>query len=77
MATAASMHSELGQIVYAGSNFQHPVQFHSSKEGPIHTVQNWPRSDLDGPVRFEPNRCGPGLIWMAQSGFGQTDVAQI
>ena len=36
----------------------------------------WPRSDLDGPVRFWPNRCGPDLIWMAWSGFGLTDVAQ-
>ena len=32
------------------------IQF--SKEGPDHTVQNWPRSSLGGLVRFGPNASG-------------------
>ena len=58
MAFAASMRPELGQILYAGSNFPHPIQFCSSKEGPDHSAQNWPGSDLDGLVRFWPNASG-------------------
>ena len=50
---------ESGQIIYAGSDFLHPVWFLSSKEGPDHTVQNWPRSDLDGLFRFWLNASGP------------------
>ena len=30
-----------------------------SKEGPNHIVQDWPRSDPDGLVRFWPNTSGP------------------
>ena len=42
-----------------GSNFLRPVQFCSSKEGLDQIVQNQPRSDLDGLVRFWPNESGP------------------
>ena len=52
MAAVANVQLESGRIVYAGSDFQHPIQFCSSKEGPDHIVQNRPRSDLDGLVRF-------------------------
>ena len=38
----------------AGSDFPHPFQFHFSKEGMGHTVQNQPRSGLDGLVRVWP-----------------------
>ena len=42
-----------------GSNFLHPVQFCSFKEGLDQIVQNQPRSDLDGLVRFWPTESGP------------------
>ena len=42
MAIKASVQPESGRIVYAGSDFQHPFQFHFSKEGMGHTVQNQP-----------------------------------
>ena len=45
--------------VYARSNFLHPIRFHSCKEGPDHTVQNRPRSNLDGLVRLGPDGSGP------------------
>ena len=52
--------------VYARSDFLHSIQFHSRKEGPDHTVQNRPRSDLDGLVRFGPNGSGPETSWCAR-----------
>ena len=36
----------------------HPIQFHSSKEGMDHIVQNQPGSNLDALVRAWPNTCG-------------------
>ena len=44
----ASMQPESGRIIYPGSNFPHPFQFHFSKEGKDHIVQNRPGSSLDG-----------------------------
>ena len=38
--------------------FLHPIWLHSSKEDPDQTLQNQPRSDLDGLVRFGANTCG-------------------
>ena len=58
MAITASIQPKLGWIVYAGSIFLHPIQFHFSKEGLNHFVQNRPGSWLDGLVRFWPNRSG-------------------
>ena len=59
-----------GYIIYAGSDFPHPFELRLSKEGMDHTVQNQPRSDLDGLVRVWPNasgleasRCSAGIIW--------------
>ena len=46
---------EMGWIVYAGSNFPHPIWFHFSKEGIDHIMQNWLRSNLDGLVMDWPN----------------------
>ena len=40
MAIPASVQPESGRIVYAGSDFPHPMQFHFFKEGPDHIVQN-------------------------------------
>ena len=54
MAIKASVQPELGQIIYARSDFTHPIWFSSSKEGMDHTVQNQPGSNLDGLVRFWP-----------------------
>ena len=61
----ASMQSESGQILYAGSNFLHPFQLHFSKEGIDHSVQNQPRSNLDGLVRVWPNTSGLEASWCA------------
>ena len=58
----ASMQLESGWIVYAGSDFQHPVQFFS-EEGPDH-------------INFLLCKTGPDPIWMAWSGFSQTHLAQ-
>ena len=55
-------------------DFRHPIRFRSSKEGPDHFVQDWPRSDLDVLVRFWPNASGPDPIWMSWPGFGQTHL---
>ena len=74
MAITASVQPESGRIVYTRSDFPHPFQFRSSKEGMDHTVQNRPRSDLDGLVRVWPNASGleasrcAGIIWL---GFWQ------
>ena len=43
MAVTASVRSESGRIVYAGSDFPHPIQLRFSKEGMDHIV--W--TDLD------------------------------
>ena len=40
MAIVANKQPELGRILYAGSNFPHPIQFCPSKEGPDHSVRN-------------------------------------
>ena len=61
----ANVQAESGQIVFAGSNFPHPILFHSSKEVLDHFVQNCPRSDLDGLVRFWPNASGLEACWCA------------
>ena len=43
------------RIRYAGSKFSHMIQFHSSKDGPDHFLQNQPGSNLDRLVWFCPN----------------------
>ena len=48
-----------GRIVYAGSDFPHPIRFRFPKDGLDHTVQNRPGSDLDGLVRVWLNSSGP------------------
>ena len=48
-----------GRIIYARSNFAHPIWFRSSKEDLDHIVQNQPGCDLDGVVRFWPNTQDP------------------
>ena len=48
------------------SNFLHLIWFHSSKEGPDHTVQDWPRSGLYGLARFWPNASGSGASQCAK-----------
>ena len=65
MAIKASVQPELGQIIYARSDFTHPVWFSSSKEGMDHTVQNQPGSNLDGLVRFWPKAPCPEASWCA------------
>jgi len=50
---------ESGWVVCVGSDFLHPIQLHSSEEGPDQHVENWHGSDLDGLVRFWPNTSGP------------------
>ena len=80
MAITASVQPKSGRIVYAGSDFPHPFQFHFSKEGMDHIVQNRPGSDLDGLARvwlnssgLEASRCagiiGPGF-WQDAIGSG-------
>ena len=65
----ASVQPESGRIVHAGSDFPHPFQFRSSKEGKDHTVQNRHGSHLHGLVRVWPNSSGleasryVGIIW--------------
>ena len=59
------MQLESGRIVdYAGSDILHPIRFLSSKEGQDHTVQNRPRSDLNGLVSLWPKH----LVWKQASG---------
>ena len=48
--------ARIGPDRNARSNFSHPIRFRSSKEGPDHTVQNWPGFDLDGLVLFWPKK---------------------
>ena len=53
------MQPESGRIVdYAGSHILHPIRFRSSQEGQDHTVQNRPRSDLNGLVSSWPKASG-------------------
>jgi len=59
MVITASVQPESDRIVYDGSVFPHPFQFHFfSKEGVDHIVQNRPGSDVDGLVRICPNASG-------------------
>ena len=58
-------------MVYTRSDFLHPVQFCSSKEGPDNTVQSQPGSGLDGLVKFWPNGSGlDGLVMFWPNGSG-------
>ena len=59
MPITASVQPESDRIVYAGSDFLHPVRFHSCKASPDHIAQNRSGSDPDGLVRFWPNGSGP------------------
>ena len=65
-------------MVYTRSDFLHPVQFCSSKEGPDNIVQSQPGSCLDGLVKFWPNgsdldariiRPGSGRMQLAHCQF--------
>ena len=62
-----SAQQTLGQVAYAGSDFLHPMQVCSSREGQDHIVQNRPGSDLDGLVRFWPNASGPKQVSVQES----------
>ena len=53
------------QIIYAGSDSPHPFQFHFSKEGMGHAVQNQPGSDLEGLARVWLNSSGLKASWSA------------
>ena len=75
----ASVQPESARIVYATSDFPHPFQFRSSKEGIDRIAQNRPGSDQDGLVMacsnasvLEASRCagiiGPGL-WQDATGL--------
>ena len=63
MAITASVQPESGRIVYARSDFPHPIQFRFSKEGMDYIVQNRPGSGLDGLVRVWPNASGLEASW--------------
>ena len=66
-------------ILYAGSDFLHPVWFCFSKEGPDHIVQNWPGSNLDGLVWVWQNTSGLAASWCARiigPGSGRTELAR-
>ena len=69
MAITASVQTQSGRIVHAGSDFPQPFQFRFSKEGMDHIVQKQqqqktnnnnkkPESELDGLVRVWPNASG-------------------
>ena len=62
-----SAQQKLGQVTYAGSDFLHPIQVCSSREGLDHIVQNRPGSDLDGLVRFWPNASGSKQVGVQES----------
>ena len=62
----ASARPELGLMLYAWSDFLHPIQFCFSEEGIDRTVQNWPGSDLDGLVRVWLNASGLKARWCAR-----------
>ena len=55
MAITASLQPESGRIVYARSDFPHPIQFRLSKKGMDHIEQNRHGSDMNGLVRVWPN----------------------
>ena len=67
MAITASVQPESGRIVYAGSDFPHPFQFHYSKEGMGHAAQNQPRSHLDSLT----------VVWINSSGLKASQCAGI
>ena len=78
MATVASVLPELGQVVYAGSDFSHLIQFCSSREGLDHIVQNQLGSNVDDPVRIWLNGSGPEASRCARiigPGSGRTQPA--
>ena len=59
-AIKASVQTESGRIVYAGSAFPYPIRFGSSEESLIIIiVQNRSGSALEGLVRFWPTGSGP------------------
>lgn len=66
-AIIASLQPESGWVVCVGSDFLHPIQLHSSEEGPDRHVENWHGSDLDGLVRFWPNASGPKQVSVQES----------
>ena len=55
MVITVSVQADSDRIIYAGPDFLCLLWFCSFKEGLDHIVQNWPRSDLDGLVKFWPN----------------------
>ena len=60
MAIQASVKPDSGRrIVHVGSDFPHHIRFRSSREGPDHTEQNRPGSDVDGLVTVLANVSGP------------------
>ena len=69
IAVTTSVQPESARIVYAGSDFPHPIRFRFSKEDMDHIVQNRPGSDLDGLARVWPNASGleasrcAGIVW--------------
>ena len=67
MAVTASVQPAPGHIVYARSDFPHPIQFSISKEGMDYIVRNRPGSDLDGLVR----------VWTTASGLQASRCAGI
>ena len=46
-----------------GSDFMHPVWFHSSKEGQDHIVKKWLRSNLDDLLWFRPDASDLEARW--------------
>ena len=66
MAVTASVQPAPGHIVYARSDFPHPIQFSISKEGMDYIVRNRPGSDLDGLVR----------VWTTASGLEASSCVQ-
>ena len=67
MAVTASVQPAPGHIVYARSDFPHPIQFSISKDGMDYIVRNRPGSDLDGLVR----------VWTTASGLQASRCAGI
>ena len=79
MSITGSVQPESARIVYAGSDFPHPIRLGSSREGPDRLVQNRPGSDLDGLVRFGPNASGQEASRCAKingPGFGRAQLAR-
>ena len=69
MAVTARVQPESARIVHAIFDFSQPFQFRFSKEGPDHTVQNRPGSDLDGLVGVWSNTSGLVGVWSNTSGL--------